>query len=177
MTAASRITLSCRGSLRGTGAPSETFRARRARAISLVDVDEFRRSLLEDLIEFQQAAARLDGTAASLRDAGDLEGAVARPFQTGAGGHVFFLSPFEKASALADSIIRRHPFVDGNKRTAAFAAARMLSLFGLLLVAEPDDLRDTILQLARGELREDDFATWLEKRSIAETEETPSGGA
>ena len=87
---------------------------------------------------------------------------------------MFFLSPFEKAAALADSIVRRQPFLDGNKRTAAFGAGRMLSLFGLLLVTEPDDLRDTMLRLDRGEIGEDDFATWLEQRSIPEEREPES---
>jgi death on curing protein len=126
---------------------------------------------LVDLVEFQAIAASLDGTAAGIRDRGELEGAVGRPFQTGGGGHVFFLSPFEKAAALADSIVRRQPFVDGNKRAAAFAAARMLSLFGLLLVTEPDRLRDAMLSLDRGEITQDDFAGWLEERSISQEKE------
>jgi prophage maintenance system killer protein len=61
--------------------------------------------------------------------------------------------------------------VDGNKRAAAFGAARVLSLFGFLLVTEPDDLRDTMLRLDRGEIGEDDFAAWLEQRSIQEEQE------
>ncbi len=111
---------------------------------------------------FQEVSARLDGTVLGVRDRGELDGAIARPFQTGAGGHVFFLSPFEKAAALADSIIRRQPFNDGNKRCAAFGAARLLSLFGILLLAEPDELRDEILLLDGGGISEDDFAGWLE---------------
>jgi prophage maintenance system killer protein len=64
--------------------------------------------------------------------------------------------------------------VDGNKRTAAFGAARVLSLFGFLLLTEPDDLRDTMLRLDRGEMGEDDFAAWLEQRSIPEEREPES---
>lgn len=126
---------------------------------------------MDDLVEFQAVAASLDGTAAGIRDRRELEGAAGRPFQTGGGGHVFFLTPFEKAAALADSIIRRQPFVDGNKRAAAFGAARMLSLFGLLLVAEPDELRDAMLSLDRREITQGDFAVWIEERSISEEQE------
>lgn len=53
----------------------------------------------------------------------------------------------------------------------------MLSLFGFLLLAEPEDLLDAILRLDRGEISEDDFATWLEQRSVAEDEERPQQGA
>jgi death-on-curing protein len=84
---------------------------------------------------------------------------------TGGGGHSFFLSPVDKAAALADSIIRRQPFVDGNKRAAAYGAARMLSLFGLGLLADPAELRDSIVRLDRGETDEDGFGEWLEAHS------------
>ncbi|HYL08419.1 MAG TPA: hypothetical protein VEU76_07700 [Candidatus Udaeobacter sp.] len=50
----------------------------------------------------------------------------------------------------------------------------MLSLFGFLLVTEPDGLRDTMVRLDRGEMGEDDFAAWLEQRSIPEEPEPES---
>jgi death on curing protein len=126
------------------------------------------------LVEFQEEAARLDGTRAGIRDRGELEGAVARPFITGGGGHVFFLSPFEKAAALAGSLIRRQPFVDGNKRAAAFGVGRILSLFDFELVAEPPDLLAAIIQVDSDAMTEDDFAIWLEARSIPIEDEPPA---
>jgi death on curing protein len=35
---------------------------------------------------------------------------------------------FSKAAALMDSLVRNHPFVDGNKRTAITAAALFLRM-------------------------------------------------
>jgi death on curing protein len=78
-----------------------------------------------------------------------------------------FLVPWEKAAALADAIIRRQPFVDGNKRVAAMAAARVLDLFGFDLVADPGELTHAIIALDRGEIGEDDFAEWLRVRSVS----------
>lgn len=43
---------------------------------------------------------------------------------------------FSKAAALMDSLVRNHPFVDGNKRTAITAAALFLRFNGSRLVVE-----------------------------------------
>jgi death on curing protein len=57
-----------------------------------------------------------DGAASGVRDTGALDAAVARPY-SGFGGAEFSPTPFAKAAALMESVIHRHPFVDGNKRT------------------------------------------------------------
>lgn len=121
--------------------------------------------MCEDLIEHQALTAELDGTAAGLRDRNELEAAVARPFQT-AGGNPLFLGPAEKAAALADSVIRRQPFVDGNKRVAAMAAARVMDLFGLDLIAHPLEFADVIRDLDRGRLSEGELAAWLDDHCL-----------
>ena len=41
-----------------------------------------------------------------------------------------FPTPFDKAAAIMESIIQRHPFVDGNKRMALLAGAALLHLAG-----------------------------------------------
>ena len=52
-----------------------------------------------------------------VRDQVLLDSAINRPFQT-FDGQELYPSPIDKASALFESIITNHPFVDGNKRTA-----------------------------------------------------------
>jgi death on curing protein len=60
-----------------------------------------------------------------VRDLGLLEAAVARP-QATFDGTELYASLFEKAAALMESLVRNHPFVDGNKRTAVTAASLFL---------------------------------------------------
>jgi death-on-curing family protein len=60
-----------------------------------------------------------------LRDAGLLESAVARPFQS-AFGEDAYPTVFEKAVALFHSLNANHPFQDGNKRTAVIALSHFL---------------------------------------------------
>lgn len=56
------------------------------------------------------------GGSNGLREESSLESAVSRPYQT-FGGDELYLSVYEKAAAIGESIIMNHPFVDGNKRT------------------------------------------------------------
>ena len=56
------------------------------------------------------------------------------------------------AAAYAFGLARNHPFVDGNKRTAAVACELFLELNGYLLVAADEDLYPVFAALAAGDL-------------------------
>ena len=62
------------------------------------------------------------GGSPGLRDLGLLASAVARP-QATFGGEDLYPDLLSKAAALMDSLVRNHPFVDGNKRVGITAAA------------------------------------------------------
>ena len=96
-----------------------------------------------------------------MRDAGALLAAIARPWQASF-GHEHFASPFEKAAALMESIIKRHPFVDGNKRTGTASALYLLSTFDYELEADQKALEDFAVNVALGRLRTKEIAAWLE---------------
>jgi len=96
--------------------------------------------------------------------AGDiLESALARPQQLYAYGDP---PPdlADLAAALACGLARNHPFVDGNKRTAAVACETFLELNGAALEAEDLELYPLYLALAEGKLGEKEFAAWLRGR-------------
>ncbi len=56
---------------------------------------------------------------------------------------------------------RNHPFVDGNKRTAAVVSETFLMLNGYRLGATDAELVVAILALAAGDLSEADLADWF----------------
>ncbi len=58
-----------------------------------------------------------------------LESAVNRS-STNISGKDIYESVYEKAAAIAYSVIKNHPFVDGNKRTGLHAALTFLELNG-----------------------------------------------
>jgi death-on-curing protein len=101
---------------------------------------------------------REHGGAAGLRDRGLLESALARSRHACTYG-VTDLPVL--AAALGHGIARNHPFVDGNKRTAFVAVETFLLLNGLALTAGDAECVVAMLDLAAGEMSEEEFAAWL----------------
>lgn len=103
------------------------------------------------------------GGAEGVRDEGLLASALARPQQMLAYGEP---PPdlADLAAALAHGLARKHPFIDGNKRTAYVACRTFLALNGGQLIADTDDKYQTFLALADGRLPAEAFAAWLRAR-------------
>jgi death-on-curing protein len=99
-----------------------------------------------------------------VRDEESLRAAIERPWQASF-GQEHFVSPFEKAAALMESIIRRHPFVDGNKRTGIASASYLLSTFGYEVEAEQKELEDFAVSVAQGTVEPEDIAPWFERHT------------
>ena len=101
------------------------------------------------------------GGGSGIRDRGLLQSALARPQNLVAYGDP---DAADLAAAYAYGIARNHPFVDGNKRTAAVAGLLFLWLNGTETRIGEADLVVTMLALAAGELGEDELAAWLRER-------------
>jgi death on curing protein len=93
-----------------------------------------------------------------VRDRGVLESALARPRNKFAYGETSFV---RLASSYAFGISRNHPFLDGNKRTSLVVTELFLELNGIELTATDAECVKTFLQLAAGELSEDQLAEWI----------------
>lgn len=106
------------------------------------------------------------GGGSGVRDEGMLESALARPQQL----HNYGNPPpdlADLAASLAFGLARNHPFVDGNKRTAAVACEVFIMLNSAELDAEDHELYPLYLGLAEGSLDEAGFAEWLRPRIVA----------
>lgn len=101
------------------------------------------------------------GGGEGVRDPGLLDSALARPknLLAYAGGEPDLP---RLAASYAWGLIRNHPFVDGNKRTAYVVCRTFLKLNGLDLAADSEAKYLTFLQLAEGLLSEDELAAWIE---------------
>lgn len=100
------------------------------------------------------------GGGSGVRDEGLLDSALARPHQL----HAYGDPPPDLAAlaaSLAFGLARNHPFVDGNKRTAAVACETFLMLNGMVLDVDDLTLYPVFIALADASLPEGDFATWL----------------
>ncbi len=98
------------------------------------------------------------GGAAGMRDLNMLESAMARPLNLVAYGDP---DAAELAAAHAFGIARNHPFVDGNKRTAAVVSETFLALNGFRVVCDDVELVMTFLALAAGELSVEQLSAWF----------------
>lgn len=103
------------------------------------------------------------GGSEGIRDIGLLESAVARP-QGGFAGGEFYPDVFSKAAALGYSIIRNHPFVDGNKRTGYMAMRLFLNLNGYDLKVPLEEKYKFVMKITQS-MEEEFIAQWLKKHS------------
>ena len=118
----------------------------------------------KQILYLHQQIAALSGGDAGLRDEGLLESAVYRP-QASFGGQEFYPDVFHKASAMGHSIIRNHPFIDGNKRTGFETMRLFLRINGYDVRAAEEKKFKFAMGIAEGNLTEMAIAEWLKKHS------------
>ena len=99
-----------------------------------------------------------------VRDLGLLQSAVARP-QAVFDGNELYPGIYQKAAALLESSINKHPFVDGNKRTGITAAVLFLRINGHQLSASNEEMVSFVLSIASGNQSLEAIAEWLENHS------------
>ncbi|MBS1539579.1 MAG: type II toxin-antitoxin system death-on-curing family toxin [Bacteroidetes bacterium] len=102
------------------------------------------------------------GGAKGIRDRGVLESAIGRPFQT-FDGKDLYPNPVDKASAIFESIISNHPFVDGNKRTAYVLMRLILKENQLDIIVGQSEKYEFVIKAAKGQLTFDNIKGWIEK--------------
>jgi death on curing protein len=103
------------------------------------------------------------GGGAGVRDRGALERALARPAAT-FGGEDLYPDIADKAAALMHSLALNHPFVDGNKRVAAFASIVFAESNGHGFLATLDELVEATLAVAEGKMAVEALAIWFRQR-------------
>ena len=103
------------------------------------------------------------GGASGLRDTGLLDSALARPLNLSAYGEPDIAA---LAAAYAFGIVKNHPFVDGNKRTAFVVLRTFLLLNGSDLSAQLAERVVKMLAVAEGTVDEDQFAEWVRGQRV-----------
>ena len=115
----------------------------------------------DEVVAIHQRLIEVFGGPAGVRDPGLLESALYRP-RTG-----YYEDLSAMATALFESLLMNHPFVDGNKRVAFFATDVFLRLNGWKLRVDPDEAHAFIIGLL--ERAECDFAhllPWVREASV-----------
>jgi len=112
-----------------------------------------------DALALHDRLLALDGGAAGVRNLGLLQSALARPQQL----HAYGDAPdtIDMAAAYTVGIVRNHPFVDGNKRTAFVVGVLFLEINGHRFTATEEDATQAVLGLADRTIDEAAFIRWL----------------
>jgi len=104
------------------------------------------------------------GGLSGVRDMGGLESAINRPFAT-FDEEDLYKDIYDKAGALIQSIVKNHPFLDANKRTAWAAAYTFLKLNKIKVKVSRKALVEFMISVANENLSVDEIAGWLKKHS------------
>ncbi|MFI5144211.1 MAG: type II toxin-antitoxin system death-on-curing family toxin [Ignavibacteria bacterium] len=89
---------------------------------------------------------------------------LARPFSGTSNGIEFFPSIEDKSAALIHSLIQNHPFVDGNKRTAAQVTKIFLREYNYDWVFGDDEIVDFVLDIANNLISFLEIKNWISCR-------------
>lgn len=77
------------------------------------------------------------------------------------GGVDLYPTLVDKVAATGFSLIKNHPFVDGNKRAGHGVMEMMLRINGFEIEATVDQQEKIILAVAAGEMDREPFTAWL----------------
>lgn len=114
------------------------------------------------VLAIHEAQLAEHGGGSGLRDEGLLASALARPQNLLAYGDKPDAASL--AAAYTFGLARNHPFVDGNKRTAFVVLELFVDLNGWYLDAADADCVATMMDLAAGNLKENDLVVWIRER-------------
>lgn len=109
-------------------------------------------------------AVKMFGGSFGVRDLGLVDSAVARP-QASFDGQDLYQNIFDKAAALLQSLLKNHPFVDGNKRTALSSASILLELNGYKLKNSHKEEVEFAIKVDNQNLTLEQISAWLKNHS------------
>lgn len=102
------------------------------------------------------------GGSMGVRDVGLLESAVARPLAS-FDGKDLYPDIFYKSAALLQSLLKNHPFVDGNKRTALSSTGLFLRINGYMLKNMHEEEVKFAIRVDNKHLLLEQIVAWLKK--------------
>jgi death-on-curing protein len=121
---------------------------------------------LQEVLEIHRDQVSRYGGTTGIRDLNLLKSALGMPGAT-FNGEFLHTDVHEMAAAYLFHLVKNHPFLDGNKRVGAVAALVFLALSGHDFQAPEDDLAETVLAVARGELGKAEVTVFLRRWSTA----------
>jgi len=120
---------------------------------------------LKESLLIHQLAIQKFGGIEEVRDMNLLESAIQRPYAL-FDQQELYPEPQDKAAAIIESIVKNHPFADGNKRTGYILMRLVLMENQVDIQASEDEKYEFVLKIAEGRLNFEEIKSWIEKRLI-----------
>ena len=119
---------------------------------------------LKDVLTIHKILIDQFGGSSGVRDLEALESALARPFGT-FDNLEFYPSPEEKSAAIIESIVKNHPFVDGNKRVGYVLMRLFLLEEKIDIEATEEEKYQFVIGIASGKLDFESILNWIKNHS------------
>ena len=118
----------------------------------------------KEVLQIHQILIAQFGGLEGVREEGLLESALERPF-SGFGETEFYPTAEEKAAAILESVVKNHPFIDGNKRTGYVLMRLILLEYGQDIEATQDEKYDFVIAVASGKISFAEIVDWIRKNN------------
>jgi death-on-curing protein len=118
---------------------------------------------VDDVLAIHLLAIEEFGGAPEILSRDRLEPCIESPSQTMFGGEPY-PEMESKAGILFFLLVKNHPFMDGNKRTAALALLEFLERNGYALRASDDELYTFTIDVATSVLDKEQVTEWIQAR-------------
>jgi len=119
-----------------------------------------KRLSLETVIEMHSELITQSGGLDGVRDITMLDASVNSPFHT-FGGQYLYPTIQAMAAHLAFSLIKNHPFLDGNKRIGILSMLVFMDINGLPVTSTDSELVSLGLGLADSSIDESELIEWI----------------
>ncbi|WKK86341.1 type II toxin-antitoxin system death-on-curing family toxin [Marivirga arenosa] len=118
----------------------------------------------KEALEIHQILIERFGGSDGIRDKELLNSALNRPYQT-FDGKDLYPNVIDKAAAILESIVKNHPFSDGNKRTG-YVLARLLMMNSKHDInASQDEKYQLVISISKGKVDFEYIKNWILKHS------------
>jgi len=121
---------------------------------------------IKEVLMIHELAIIKFGGASGVRDTALLESAIYRPYAT-FNQQELYPTSIDKAAAIIESIVKNHPFTDGNKRTGYILMRLTLLKNGMDIIASEEDKYNFVINIAAGKLEYDKIKDWIREKSTS----------
>lgn len=120
---------------------------------------------IEEVVIIHEKMIEIGGGLSGIRDIELLHAAVERP-KASFGGKYLYRSTFEMGAAMLQSLVKNHPFIDGNERTVFFSTLRFFEKNDLSFRISSTEIVDFMVSVDTQSLAVKAIADWFETRMV-----------